>query len=525
MMSGRLKRALVLGLGESGLAMARWLVREGAAVRVADTRADPPMREALRQQLPGLDFAGGPFSPVLLDGVDLIALSPGLSMRHEPLRPLLQAAAERGIEIAGEIELFSRALARLREERGYAPQLIGVTGTNGKTTTVRMVEDMIGRWGKSVRAAGNISPSALDALGEALDAGSLPDFWVLELSSFQLASTKSLACAAAAVLNVSEDHLDWHESFADYAACKARIFAPGTYRVLGRGDKAASAMSDGTGASFGADAPAAAGQFGLVRASGIRWLACTDEAQAPRRRRRLAARGAESAAASAALAAASTHPAADAEPPLVHRLMPVDALAVRGMHNALNALAALALVRALGCPLAPALRALAQFRGQDHRTQTVARVDGVEYVDDSKGTNVGATIAAVLGLTEDAQAGQRIVLILGGDGKGQDFAPLADPVSRCARAVVLIGRDGPRIAHALRHTGVPADFAVDLPAAVRAAARQAQAGDIVLLSPACASFDAFRNYEHRAQVFVASVRQLQERSVGGDAPDARVAPQ
>jgi len=502
--------ALVLGLGESGRAMARWLDRSGWTVRLADTRADPPQRAALLAELPQAQWPAGPVTAALLEGVQLLALSPGLSPHHEPVAALLQAAAARGIDVAGEIELFARALQRLQADRGYAPRVIGVTGTNGKTTTVRMAAHMVACAGRSVCAAGNISPSALDALRAALDADRLPEYWVLELSSFQLASTRSLRCTAAAVLNVTQDHLDWHAGFDDYRASKLRIFAPGTARIFNRDDAqtvpaAAAPDADGTPAdtSFGADAPRRPGEFGLLAEGGLTWLACTDAAPPARRRRR------------AARVLPSPVPATDGSDDdasaMVHRLMPADALPVRGRHNALNALAALALVRAAALPLAPALRALASFVGEDHRTQTVAQVAGVEYIDDSKGTNVGATVAALEGLA-GAAGPRRILVILGGDGKGQSFAPLAPAVQAHAKAALLIGRDAAQIAQALQGVDVPVLFPADLDAAVKAAAGMAQAGDLVLLSPACASFDAFRNYAHRAAVFRAAVADLTPRA-------------
>jgi len=494
-----MKHALVLGLGESGLAMACWLTRSSWAVRVADTRAEPPKLDDLRLRLPQTPFVAGLPTAEQLDGIELLAVSPGLSIRLEPVRALVAAAEKRKIDVVGEIELFARALEQLRRERGYAPGIVGVTGTNGKTTTVRMLARMIERWGRSVCVAGNISPSALDALRVALDAQQLPEFWVLELSSFQLATTQSLVCTAAAVLNVTQDHLDWHGTFEDYVASKARILAPATIFVVNRDDPLTRDMRSrgGRGASFGASAPAAPGEFGLVREAGLTWLAYAQEEPAPRRRRRVGAEGSSAPA-----------PSEHAEPTAVHRLMPVDALAVRGTHNAMNALAALALYRAVGGPLAAALRALGEFRAEPHRTQTVAQVDGVEYVDDSKGTNVGATIAALRGLTDEPGGARHIVVILGGDGKGQAFEPLAEAVRAHARAVVLIGKDAARIAQALEHVDVPKKFAADLPAAVRIAAGLARPGDIVLLSPACASFDAFRDYTHRAEVFVQAVREL-----------------
>ena len=503
------RRALILGLGESGLAMARWLARAPGAAQpgaawdltVADTRDFPPGLEALREHVPQARFAAGPLGEALLEGAGLVALSPGLSPREPALQALLAAAAARGIECVGEIELFARALAQLRAERGYEPALIGVTGTNGKTTTTRMVGRMVERAGRTVAVAGNISPSALDALRAALEAGALPQAWVLELSSFQLWSTRSLECSVAAVLNVTDDHLDWHGTRADYLASKQRIFAARTVRVLDRDEEATRALAaEGAGRArvltFGRGAPQRPGQYGLVRDGGIVWLAYTEEEDAPRRRRRAAAPSAGVPEAGAAAAA-----------PFVHRLMPVDALAARGTHNALNALAALALARAIGIELAPALRALQDFRPEPHRTESIASIGGIEYVDDSKGTNVGAAVAALRGLGQGAEP-RRIVVILGGDGKGQSFEPLAPALRDCARAAVLIGRDAPRIRAALHGVEVPLVDAPDLPAAVREAAGLARAGDIVLLSPACASFDMFRDYAHRAQVFAEAVRRL-----------------
>jgi UDP-N-acetylmuramoylalanine--D-glutamate ligase len=523
-----MQQALVIGLGESGLAMARWLAREGWALRLADTRPAPPMLGALQAELPEARLATGAWDAALLDGVGLIALSPGLSPHHEPLRGLLAEAAACGLDVAGEVELFARALDGLRQSRGYAPCVIGITGTNGKTTTVRMLTRMLEEGGRSVRAAGNISPSALEALDQALQADVLPAYWVLELSSFQLATTTRLACAAAALLNVTQDHLDWHAGFDDYRAAKLRIFAPATVRVFNRDDPALHALADAPGlpgappseaacATFGAGAPRQLGQFGLVRDAGIQWLACTDEAPPPRRRRR----GGREPAGNALLGPA---PLAEGELPAVHRLMPADALPLRGTHNALNALAALALARAVGAPLAPALRALEHFAGEAHRTQTVAHIGGVEFIDDSKGTNVGATVAALqgLGAPADVPAGgegagggtgaagdpRRIIVILGGEGKGQSFEPLAAAAGAHARAAVLIGKDAQAIATAIAGAGVALHFAPDLAAAVTAAAALARPGDIVLLSPACASFDAFRNYAHRAEVFRAAVAQI-----------------
>ncbi|MCU0768987.1 MAG: UDP-N-acetylmuramoyl-L-alanine--D-glutamate ligase [Burkholderiaceae bacterium] len=484
------QRALVLGLGDSGLAIARWLARAGWAVRVADTREVPPRLEALRAQLPAAEFIGGEFAETLLADVALVAMSPGLSPTRSAAAPLLQAARRAGLDVVGEIELFARELARLRAATGYAPKVIGVTGTNGKTTTTRLTGLLVERCGRNVAVAGNIAPAALDVLAERLDAGVLPDVWVLELSSFQLETTTSLACDAATVLNITQDHLDWHGTMAAYVQAKERIFAAGTVRVLNRDDATVAALTGKRArvVTFGAEAPAQPEAFGLVRDAGISWLAWAEDTSLPARRRKAGAATVET--------APEVH---------VHRLMPVDALQIRGRHNALNALAALALARAIGLPLAPMLHALREYRGEPHRVELVASVAGVEYYDDSKGTNVGATAAALDGLGAE---GRRLVVILGGDGKGQDFTPLAAPVARHARAVVLIGRDAPAIRSALGATGVALIDAGSLPQAVERATREAQAGDAVLLSPACASFDMFRDYRHRAEVYVDAVREL-----------------
>ena len=483
-------RALVLGLGESGLAIVRWLVREGWSVRVADSRSAPPQLATLRAQLPHVEYAGAALEPTLLDGVELVAISPGLSPQHSPARPVLEAARARKIEVVGEIELFARALARLAETRQYAPRIVGVTGTNGKTTTTRLAGMLIERAGRSVAVAGNISPTALDTLCERLDADNLPAVWVLELSSFQLETTRSLVCTAAAVLNLTQDHLDWHGTMQAYAAAKARIFARDTVQVLSRDDPAVLALARKSApvVTFGVDAPAQPEQYGMIRDGGLVWLAYAEDLSGGQRRRK----------------AATELPGIEGQI-YVHRLMPVDALKIRGRHNALNALAALALARAIGCPLAPMLHALRDYAGEPHRVTLVAAIGGVEYYDDSKGTNVGATVAALTGLGAE---GKRLLVILGGDGKGQDFAPLVAPLASHARAVALIGRDAERIRTALGAAPYPIERFDALDDAVRALAEQARPGDAVLLSPACASLDMFRNYAHRAEVFVAAVREL-----------------
>jgi len=486
------KTALVLGLGESGLAMAQWLARCGARVRVADTRTEPQRLFALRQAVPNADFLGGEFGESLLDGVDFVAVSPGLAPERE-LAVVSPAARERGIPVWGEIELFAQALAHLRSERAYTPKVIAITGTNGKTTVTSLTGLLCRRAGLSTRVAGNISPAALDVLRECLDGDDLPQAWVLELSSFQLHTTFSLQADAATVLNVTQDHLDWHGSMDAYAADKACIFGSDTIRVLNRDDATVMRMKavETPAFTFGTGEPVEPDSFGLISERGVLWLAnavaLDDEPLKKLKKGEIA-------------------------PPVevtVNRLMPADALKIRGLHNASNALAALALCRACGLPLAPLLHGLREYAGEPHRVELVANIDGVDYYDDSKGTNVGATVAALEGLGK-AFAGedQQILLIAGGDGKGQDFAPLAGPSSRYVRAVLLIGRDAPSVKAAIEPTGVPVFDLPGLPEAVRRASGLARPGDAVLLSPACASLDMFTNYAHRAQVFVDAVRDI-----------------
>jgi UDP-N-acetylmuramoylalanine--D-glutamate ligase len=485
------KTALVLGLGESGLAMAQWLARCGARVRVADTRAEPQRLFALRQAVPDAEFVGGAFDAALLAGIDFVAVSPGLAPERE-LADIGPAAAARGIPVWGEIELFAQALADLKTTRGYAPKVIAITGTNGKTTVTSLTGLLCRRAGFTTRVAGNISPAALDVLREVLDADELPQAWVLELSSFQLHTTFSLNPDAATVLNITQDHLDWHGSMSAYAFDKARIFGKDTVRVLNRDDATVMRMTnpDAQMTTFGTGEPDAPGSFGLVNERGVLWLANANPLEEPEKKRKKNA-------------------PEEPQELTINRLMPADALHIRGIHNASNALAALALCRACGLPLAPLLHGLREYQGEPHRVELVASIDSVDYYDDSKGTNVGATVAALEGLGQTfGETGRQILLVAGGDGKGQDFAPLAAPCSRYVKAVLLIGRDAPALKAAIEPSGVPCFDLPDLPAATRRAAGLAKSGDVVLLSPACASLDMFTNYAHRAQVFVDAVREL-----------------
>ena len=487
---------LILGLGETGLAAALWCVEHGARLRVLDTRDEPAALAMLRAGLGAeADFdcrlGAGALTEDALCDVQQIVISPGLSPLHEPVASFLALAAARNIEVIGEIELFARALADMAAQ-GYQPRVLAVTGTNGKTTVTVMTRQLVQASGLSARAAGNISPAALTALREALAADDLPDVWVLELSSFQLETTQSLAPDAAVVLNVTQDHLDWHGSMQAYAAAKAKLLHASKVVVVNRGDPLVCAMVADINAtdvrSFGRDAPSSVGDFGIENSHDMRWLVAAEAADfdAPKTTTR------------------RKKPVAKPQRPegRLTRLMPVDALRVRGMHNALNAMAALALARALGLGWADMLRALRDYGGEPHRTEFIQTIGGIDFVNDSKGTNVGATVAALEGMD------QKAVLIAGGLGKGQDFSPLAKAVKEHARAVVLIGRDGPLIEQALADAAVPMQRAQSLEQAIAQCFALARQGDVVLLSPACASMDMFKNYRHRGAAFVEAVYAL-----------------
>jgi UDP-N-acetylmuramoylalanine--D-glutamate ligase len=615
---------LILGLGDSGLAMARWCVRNGAQVQVVDTRAEPPHLAALRSELPAVKFVHGAFDANLVEGQDVRAVfkSPGLS--PESVAPVWNAAVAAGLWVGTELTLFAQALTDLQTSMAYHPKVLAITGTNGKTTVTSLTGQLLERAGKRVAVAGNIGPTLLDTLSQALDKAAeeqaaadviaaqeaaelaadevaaeqvraaaeakekaaaaqaaqmvldaeealaqqaaaegdaesqmaltgteaeqtteqgedaaqvaaaddepyevdlpplvppppppadhpyLPQVWVLELSSFQLEGVDNFEPTAATVLNLTQDHLDWHGSMDGYGAAKARIFGKRGVLVLNREDAGVMAMLDRAPIevaevvvkpsraktpkvqvrahlTFGGDMPQRPGDYGIETVNGMTWLVRALEADETRKRKK-----------------------DDEEEIHFQRLMPADALRIRGRHNALNALAALALAGNAGGDLAPMLFGLREYQGEPHRVDAVTILNGVEYFDDSKGTNVGATVAALHGLGVD----RRLVVILGGDGKGQDFAPLSEPVSRYARAVVLIGRDAPALREVLHHSGVKLLDAATLEDAVKLCSERAHSGDAVLLSPACASMDMFRNYAHRAEVFVNAVNQLVEEAGG-----------
>ncbi len=514
-------RFLILGLGESGVAMAKWCLRNAAEVRLADTREQSSLSERQNAWLQELQIAGlkdtcfGPLSDDLLKEIDVIGISPGLSPVQDPTYSFLVKAEEAEIDVWSEIEFFARAISALdrmaqAQESSYEAAVLAITGTNGKTTTTALTGQLCERAGKKVAVAGNISPAALEKLMSCLDLADqivdMPDVWVLELSSFQLVYTHTLNATAATVLNITQDHLDWHGDMKAYADAKSRIFGADTVCILNRDDSLVMGLlSDEQKAeksivTFGSNRPDEQGAFGIehdLRAGGIDWLvwAEVDEDVEPKPKRRRKSAVVE-----------------DDEPLRLKRLIPADALRIRGRHNALNALAALALARAANLPMNLLLHGLRDYHGEPHRVQSIAIVKDVEYVDDSKGTNVGATVAALNGLGNN-ELGKRIWLIAGGDGKGQDFSPLREPALRFVKGAFVIGKDGVAIGEALG-AGIPVTNCGDLVTAVQAVAAQAISGDIVLLSPACASLDQFRDYKERAQVFAAEVEELGMRFEG-----------
>jgi UDP-N-acetylmuramoylalanine--D-glutamate ligase len=436
------RRNLVVGLGRTGVAAVRWLRAQGESVTVTDSRAQPPGLEALGGLSASLPMHLGGFDPALLEDTDRVVLSPGVS-REEPL---IRAALKRGIAVLGDIELFARAR--------NAPT-VAITGTNGKSTVTSLVAEMARAAGRRVLAGGNLGEPALDLLSQPA-----PELYVLELSSFQLESTESLELLAAAVLNLTPDHLDRYPSLAEYGAAKARVFAHAATAIVNLDDPNVAAMPARGQRRVGFSLTRDDADWGLRLHRGASWLA----------------RGAEP-------------------------LLPLADLRLPGRHNAANALAALAVGAVAGLELEPMLSTLTRFAGLAHRSQWVAERHGVRFVDDSKGTNVGATLAAVAGLDGP------IVLIAGGDGKGQDFSPLAAAFRGKVRHAVLIGRDREQLAGALAGA-CTVEFAPDMDAAVLAAARAAQPGDLVLLSPACASLDMYRDYAQRGELFAAAARRL-----------------
>lgn len=449
------KSVLVLGAGDTGVSIIRYLRGLGARVRIADTRERPTGRDALREL--GCEVITGPFTDALFGDAELIVASPGVAIAGPATDAAIKRARAAGKKFIGDIELFAWHQNEITgSER---PKVIAITGSNGKSTVTAMAGAMCAAAGRRTVVAGNIGVPVLDTLADPL-----PEIYVLELSSFQLETTSSLHVDAAAMLNLSQDHLDRYANMKDYAAAKARIFAHATHQVLNRDDAATLAMANSHQrlATFGLSAPSRDNEYGIADG-----FLCA---------------GAE-------------------------RLFPLAEMPVAGMHNAANALAAFALGHQIGCDTRQMAKGLRNFKGLPHRLALVGEINGVTFFDDSKGTNVGATVAALLGMTVP------VILIAGGEGKEQDFSPLAEPLARRAHHAVLIGKDARLIESAITSSHLPVHHAANMADAVESAYRRASPGDAVLLSPACASFDMFRNYHHRGEVFAAEVAALKARLI------------
>jgi len=451
------KQVLVLGLGDTGFSVLRWLHRQSARLSVADTRENPPGVATLQAELPSVKLHTGAFAEAVFNHAEIIVISPGVPMAE----PLVQAAIQRGVPVLGDVELFA-------QYKPASAKVIAITGSNGKSTVTTLVGEMCKAAGLKTVVAGNIGLPVLDTLiGDEADVY-VPDVYVIELSSFQLETTSSLNADAATVLNISEDHMDRYQGLDDYAQAKARVFFGQGVQVLNRHDawSMGMALPSRDIVTFGLDQASSDCDFGLSTQANITQLMHGSEA-----------------------------------------MLATTEMKIAGLHNAANALAAMALCEVIGVPQISMVKALREYKGLSHRVEWVADIGHVDFYDDSKGTNVGATYAALQGLVGPNDS-KKIVLIAGGDGKGQDFSPLAEIVEKNARAVVLIGRDAAQIETVLSGTKVALMKAESLEAAVKTAYDLAKSGDAVLLSPACASFDMFRNYVHRAEVFVQSVKDL-----------------
>jgi UDP-N-acetylmuramoylalanine--D-glutamate ligase len=492
------QHVMILGLGISGLAMARWCVRFGANVSVVDTRENPPQLGQLKNELPDVEFICSVFDSHLVDAKEFqyLLISPGI--KPADTAKLLVSAKEKNVRIGNELTLFNLALTELNESQQYKPHVLAITGTNGKTTVTSLTGKLVASAGLSVAIAGNIGPSLLNTLTGKLDAAELPEVWVLELSSFQLNDASGFEPTAAVVLNVTQDHLDWHGDMASYAEAKSHVFGMHGSMVINRDDTTVLNMLADTRkinkhrkyCTFGSDSPTRLGDYGLESVNGTTWLVramSVDDVVLKKQR-------------------SFMESAVEIN---LQRLIPVDALQLHGQHNMLNALAALAMAELIGCSISRILYSLREYKGEPHRVESIGVFNGVEYFDDSKGTNVGAAVAAISGLGKD----RKIVVILGGDGKGQDFSPLLDVVRQYVRTVVLIGKDKEIIAEVLKTVNVPKLSVETLENAVNVAAEVSQIGDAVLLSPACASFDMFDNYEHRGRVFGVEVSKLVNEAI------------
>lgn len=442
------KRVLIVGLGKTGLSCARFLNKRGVEVAVTDSRDNPPGLEVLQQELPDIAVFVGSFNTEVFERADVLIVSPGVSVNELQI----QAAAARGVEIIGDVELF----ARLAE----AP-VVAITGSNGKSTVTTLLGEMIKAAGLNVAVGGNLGTPVLDLLEQPV-----PDFYVLELSSFQLETTSSLNAKASTLLNISEDHMDRYNTLEDYVQAKTRIFTGNGAVILNKDDSKVIELKEKLRRSHKVIeftlAEPSADEYGVRHKDDQQWLCKGDE-----------------------------------------KLLAVNELKIKGKHNIANALAALALGQAAGISTNAMLNTLKVFPGLAHRTEWISNINGVDWFNDSKATNVGAALAAINGIEAN-----NLILIAGGQGKGQDFSPLKETVSNNVKTVILIGEDSELLQQTLEGA-VQLLLADSMEDAVSKAASIAQAGDVVLLSPACASFDMFNGYEERGKAFITAVSEVQ----------------
>lgn len=437
---------VVVGLGKTGASVASYFLEQGESLAVVDSRKQPPELDRLKKRYPDVPLYLGEFDQSVLLSAKQIVISPGVSR----LEPAIQAAVDAGIQLSSDIEIFCQQVEK---------PIVAVTGSNGKSTVVTLLKEMMEQAGLRVQLAGNIGTPVLDILQN-----DVPDFYVLELSSFQLETLNSLNAMTALVLNISPDHMDRYRDLAEYAAIKQKIYAGDGHMIVNKDDtRVVSMLEDSRNSiSYGLSEPGE-NEFGIRTFKQEKWLCYGDE-----------------------------------------KLLPGSALKIRGAHNISNALATLALGSAIDLPMQSMLKVLQEFTGLPHRCQWLAKIDGVDWYNDSKGTNVGASCAAIEGLSEK----QELVLLAGGDGKQADFSPLARAIKKHVRVVVLIGKDAGLIDSVLAKD-CERYFATSMEAAVNLAAELAKPGEAVLLSPACASQDMFQDYQERGEVFGRAVQALQ----------------
>lgn len=492
-----LGQVLIIGLGQTGVAAAQWCLSNGLSVRIADTREQPPGMAQLEtyknSKLLSFNLGVQSFDPGLLKNIDTLIISPGVSLNDKHISPLVRSAQEKNINIIGEIELFALTLNILRKQ-SYAPKILAVTGTNGKTTVTDMAEQIISDNGYKVMAAGNISPCAIQALQNAIENNELPQVWLLELSSFQLVTTRSLKIDCSSILNISQDHLDWHGGFTEYAKAKLRLLQMSKHWIINRDDDLLKQYIEDyicqendikhglldiqtqPTNSFGSNAPVYAGDIGIEILNGMSWFTYIDNKDIQNTVDNTQAKNTQN-------------------------LMPVNAMLLRGMHNAMNAQCAMLLANSLGIQPQNCLPTVRAYLGQNHRMEYVNSIDGVDFINDSKGTNVGASVAALNGSESP------VILIAGGLAKGQNFDQFAIAIKEKAKYVVLIGQDAQQIADLIKED-IGFEYSQTLEDAVSKAFNMAKSGDTVLLSPACASMDMFDSYMQRGDSFKQAVMQI-----------------